>query len=598
MNHAQLLEHFDRISEAPDAISRLRRFILDLAVRGKLVEQDPNDEPACSLLRQVLAVRKTRWEANQISKYSSSHKTITKDWRGKYIAPPHEIGLFNLCETWTWASALEICELVENGSTPPSNEMQQDDGQIPFIKVYNLTKTGFLDFTIKPTFIPRTTHEKLLARSRVLPGDVLMNIVGPPLGKVSVVPAHFPEWNTNQAVVLFRPSIGIISKYLAFCLLSEAVLFWITRTAQKTVGQSNITVSNSRILPIPLPPLAEQHRIVAKVDELMTLCDKLEAAKAEREKNRDRLVSVSLQRLNQPSDNEDIFRDDARFIFDNLPRLTTRPAHIKQLRQTILNLAVRGKLVPQDPNDEPATELLERILVENNRVLKERKTKEYKELLVNPDANNLFCIPKNWRWVSVGEIASEFRYGTSAKCSYETSGEPVLRIPNIKNGRISIEDLKFGLLPAHEVEALRLRLGDILMVRSNGSLELVGRPALVETHAVGYCYAGYLVRVRTSTTHLYAPYLVRALSTSNVRDQIEIPIRTTVGLKNVNASELGRLSIPLPPLAEQRRIVAKVDELMTICDKLEAQLTITEANNRRLLEAVLYEALSPALAEA
>ena len=137
-----------------------------------------------------------------------------------------------------------------------------------------------------------------------------------------------------------------------------------------------------QVFAVPPPsPLAEQHRIVAKVDELMALCDQLEAAKTEREQSRDRLVAASLHRLNPPADTQkptrptaspagDAFRDHARFIFNHLPRLTTRPEHIKQLRQTILNLAVRGKLVPQDPNDEPAAELLKRIQAERQKPLK------------------------------------------------------------------------------------------------------------------------------------------------------------------------------------------------------------------------------------
>jgi type I restriction enzyme, S subunit len=186
-----------------------------------------------------------------------------------------------------------------------------------------------------------------------------------------------------------------------------------------------------------------------------------------------------------------------------------------------------------------------------------------------------------------------FRYGTSVKCSYEHIGEPVLRIPNVDNGRINTSDLKFGALSQHEIDDLKLHAGDILMVRSNGSLDLVGRPALVEAHVFGFYYAGYLVRVRTNANHIAPAYVVLALITSHVRDQIEIPIRTTVGLKNVNATELSRLSFPLPPLAEQHRIVDKVDELMALCDQFEAQLTTTEADSRRLLEAVLHEALNP-----
>ena len=138
---------------------------------------------------------------------------------------------------------------------------------------------------------------------------------------------------------------------------------------QNSGTAQSLTLSELLELPFPLPPLAEQHRIVAKVDELMALCDQLEAAKTEREQSRDRLVAASLHRLNSPADLQnrharpaspaaDAFRDHARFVFNHLPRLTTRPEHIKQLRQTILNLAVRGKLVPQDPNDEPAGDCL------------------------------------------------------------------------------------------------------------------------------------------------------------------------------------------------------------------------------------------------
>jgi type I restriction enzyme S subunit len=322
----------------------------------------------------------------------------------------------------------------------------------------------------------------------------------------------------------------------------------------------------------------------------MALCDQLEAAQAERESRRNKLASASLHRLNNGADRNE-FREHARFHLHHLPRLTTRPENIQQLRQTILNLAVRGKLVPQDPNDEPASELLKGIQTEKVRLVK-GKAKQQKQQGLQTDAAESFTLPESWRWIYLGDIAYGFRYGTSVKCSYERKGEPVLRIPNLVNGRIDIEDLKYGPLSEREANELRLRLGDILMVRSNGSLDLVGRPAIVDAQAVGFCYAGYLVRLRTKPVHLNPRYLLLALNTAHVRDQIEIPIRTTVGLKNVNATELSGLTIPLPPLAEQHRIVAKVDELMVVCDRLETQLTSTQTENRRLLEAVLHDALN------
>ena len=359
-------------------------------------------------------------------------------------------------------------------------------------------------------------------------------------------------------------------------------------------GTTFVAITKKQLVsfPVPLPPLAEQHRIVAKVDELMALCDRLEAAQAERESRRDRLVASSLNRLNNGED-ADAFRDHARFYFNHLPRLTTKREHIQQLRQTILNLAVRGKLVPQDPTEEPAFELLKRLRAEKVRIIKPRQEEDVEQNFLKPGLEEPYDVPGNWIWATLADVTLGFRYGTSMKCSYEPIGVPVLRIPNVSNGRVNIEDLKFGSLPAREVEDLRLQLGDILMVRSNGSLSIVGRPALVEAHAVGFCYAGYLVRVRPSVNHVNPRYLLHMLNAAYVRDQIEIPIRTTVGLKNVNTTELGILTIPLPPLAEQQRIVAKVDELMALCDKLKAQLTTTQTESRRLLEAVLHEALAP-----
>ena len=185
-----------------------------------------------------------------------------KDWREKYKPPSHEEGLFDIPPTWTWASTLEVCDRVENGNTPPPSEMAHGNGEIPYIKVYNLTRKGFLDFSINPTYISRSTHEERLGRSKIFPGDVLMNIVGPPLGKVSIVPDYYPEWNTNQAVVVFRPWASLKSDYLACAFMCDNVLYWITRTAQATAGQFNISVSNCRKLPVPLPPEREQMLMV------------------------------------------------------------------------------------------------------------------------------------------------------------------------------------------------------------------------------------------------------------------------------------------------------------------------------------------------
>ena len=165
----------------------------------------------------------------------------------------------------------------------------------------------------------------------------------------------------------------------------------------RVVGATRSKLNQAKALEIPvmLPPLAEQHRIVAKIDELMALCDRLEAARAEREATRDRLATASLARLKAPDPDPEVFQDHAAFALDNLAPLTTRPDQIKALRQTILNLAVRGKLVPQDPNDEPASELLKRIAAEQARTAKTGKSRKKKASPVET-ANAPFILPMGW----------------------------------------------------------------------------------------------------------------------------------------------------------------------------------------------------------
>jgi type I restriction enzyme S subunit len=320
------------------------------------------------------------------------------------------------------------------------------------------------------------------------------------------------------------------------------------------------------------------------------LCDRLEAARAAREATRDRLAAASLARLNAPD--PETSHADCRFALDALPALTARPDQIKQLRQTILNLAVRGKLVPQDPKDEPAAELLKRIAKKRTgpqAIKKVRRNGETELSILRVDPP----LPMGWRWTNIDEIALSMRYGTSTKCEYAAPGVPVLRIPNVSGGVVSLDDIKFGPLTEGEIRDLALSAGDLLMIRSNGSLEIVGRSAVVTAEAAGMAFAGYLVRLRLSLSNMKPEFIWLALNSTDVRDQIERPIRSAVGLKNVNLTEFGALTIPLPPLAEQHRIVAKVDELMALCDRLEANLTTAAATRRRLLDALLAEALAP-----
>jgi type I restriction enzyme S subunit len=342
---------------------------------------------------------------------------------------------------------------------------------------------------------------------------------------------------------------------------------------------------------VPFPPIAEQQRIGSKVDELMALCDQLAKTRAEQEERRDQLLAAFLHRLNNGAEGPEL-RENARVFLNCLPNVTARPDQLNKIRQIIVSLGLRGHLVPQDPKDASATELLLRIQAANGVLGARRQLGKMASLPLEPIFQPPFAIPNSWQWTTLGTVARGLRYGTSVKCSYELLGAPVLRIPNVKDGRLDIEDLKYGPLSDRESRELQLQLGDILMVRSNGSLDLVGRAALVEEDAIGLCYAGYLVRVRTDPTNLNTRYLVLALNSELVRKQIEGPIRTTVGLKNVNAKELGALIVPIPPLAEQQRIVNRVEELVALCDGIEQQLGRAVVQSQNLAAASIHQALA------
>jgi type I restriction enzyme S subunit len=228
----------------------------------------------------------------------------------------------NLPEDWLMLKADFVCNFITKGTTP-NTKLITPAGEIPFLKVQHIVESK-LDFYSLPCFIPRSVHEDFLQRSKVYPGDVLMNIVGPPLNKVAMVPNDFPEWNINQALAIFRPLEGLDSKYLLYVLSNEGTLEHVLRQTRGVVGQSNISLDQCRNLAIPIPPISEQQEIVRCVEALFKTADALEA------------------------------------------RYLKAKAHVDKLTQSILAKAFRGELVPQDPNAEPASVLLERITSERN----------------------------------------------------------------------------------------------------------------------------------------------------------------------------------------------------------------------------------------
>jgi type I restriction enzyme S subunit len=397
---------------------------------------------------------------------------------------------------------------------------------------------------------------------------------GATIGKVAILaePAV-----TNQAVVACTPCDHLFNRYLFLFLLSQRQRF---HQASEGGAQPNVSKAKVTRCPIPLPPLAEQHRIVAKVDELMALCDRLEAAQAEREARRDRLVSASLARVTEPdSDDATSATFPARFYLDHFARLTTRPEHVKQLRQTILNLAVRGRLVPQDLKDESAKNQLVRLQkARNERTVASSQRKRAAGF--SPDTDDRSNrVPTGWVCAPLADIV-EVRNGRAySKNELLEKGTPVLRVGNLFTSQHwYFSDL--ALEPEKYCDA-----GDLLYAwsASFGPFLWPGPKAIFHYHIWNL--------VPHSRSEVSKEYLHRFLQTETAR------IRSAghgISMLHMTKEKMERVTVPLPPLAEQQRIVAKVDELMVLCDQLEASLTSAATERARLLEALLHEALAPA----
>ena len=278
--------------------------------------------------------------------------------------------------------------------------------------------------------------------------------------------------------------------------------------------------------------------------------------------------------------------------------ITHQQSLLAKLKQAILQEAIQGKLTTDwraaHPDVEPASQLLHRIQAEKARLIAAKKLRPEKPLPKITPAEIPFELPKGWEWCRLGKIFHSLQYGTANKCSYDSSkNTAILRIPNVSTGKLTTDDLKFTNLTRDEKAQYSLRKHDVLMIRSNGSRSLVGAAIHFDEEASNYGYAGYLMRLRFPA-EIWSPFIVATLASRALRDQIEGPLRTTVGINNVNSTEVSSLKIPLPPLAEQAAIVERVEALMTTCRALEAEIEHTRTHAAHLLQAVLKEAFAPA----
>ena len=465
----------------------LKQKILDFAIRGKLVPQDPNDEPASVLLERIRAERE-----KLVAEGKLKRSKTTTDNRHYENVP------FEIPESWEWCK-VEDFSYVASGSTPDKSAFV--DNGIPYLKMYNL-KNQAIDFDYKPQYIKEEVHNGKLQRSRTEVGDLIMNIVGPPLGKLAIIPPSLPQSNFNQAAVLIRPILqkDTLVRYLFYYLSQMSEINSIQ--TRGNAGQKNISLTQCQNIRVPMPPLSEQKRIVAEIERWFTLIDDIESNKQD--------------------------------LLD----------FIKAAKSKILSLAISGKLVPQDPNDQPAIDLLHGI----NPNFKSSDNSHYGN------------IPESWCVIRLGEIYNH----TTGKALKKSNSEGVLReyltTSNVYWNAFDFSEVRSMYFTTAELDKCTVHKGDLLICNGGD----VGRAA-IWTYDYDICIQNHISKLRPKhnglINNIFCSYIFMYLKEKGLLNG------KGVAITSLSAADILSIAIPLPPINEQNRIVLAIQ---TIEESLQA----------------------------
>ena len=548
-------------------IKKLRELILELAVRGKLVPQDPKSEPASVLLEKI----------------TKEKVRLIKEGKIKKEKPLPEVGEdekpFELPAGWEWARIGDVGH--DWGQKKPDNNFT-------YIEVSGIDN---LVGIVKSANELAAAEAPSRARKIVKVGTVIYSTVRPYLQNTCVIDQEYsPEPIASTAFAIFHPLQKMPGKFFTLYLRSPVFVNYV-ETVQTGIAYPAINDKQFFGGLVPIPPLAEQHRIVTKVNELMALCDQLEQQQTDSNATHQTLVETLLATLTNAADQRECAEAWQR-IANHFDTLFTTEQSIDHLKQTILQLAVMGKLVPQGPNDEPASILLKKIAKEKTRLIKEGKIKKQKPLPEIREVEKPFELPVGWAWVRIGDATIFTEYGMSEKTFDGIKGISVLKMGDIQDGKVILGGQKLVPENAVGLPSLYLKKWDLLYNRTN-SAELVGKTGIYVGPDDAYTFASYLVRIRCSEKCVHPMYLNLTMNTSSFRaTQIEPHLKQQCGQANVNATTMRNMIVPVPPLAEQHRIVKKVDELMALCDITKARLKDAQSTQTQMAEAIVEQAVT------
>ncbi|OEF25673.1 restriction endonuclease subunit S [Vibrio rumoiensis] len=541
-------------------IKKLRELILELAVRGKLVPQDPSDEPASVLLAELTEI-KNELIKKKVLKKSKKQPPITDD--EKRIDIP---------KGWIWSRLEDVYDVRDGTHDSPKPQFEG----YPLVTSKNLS-SGSLDLSdIK--FISKEDHLKIIERSKVDVHDILFAMIGS-IGNPVIVDTDIEFSIKNVGLFKYYNLDKSCPKFLVYFLHYAAEIF----KKQSSGGvQPFVSLGKLRSFTIAFPPLPEQHRIVAKVDELMALCDQLEQQTESQIEAQQTLVSVLLETLTTAKNHNELMQNWQR-LSEHFDTLFTTEQSIDQLKQTILQLAVMGRLVPQDPTDEPASKLLERIAVEKAQLIADKKIKKQKALPPISDDEKPFELPDGWEWCKFGNITI-CRLGKMLDQSKNIGIErPYLRNTNVQWNRFDLGDIKLMKIEDHERNEFRVLVGDLLICEGGEP----GRCAIWKDKSQEIYFQKALHRART-LGNCSPEYLQLCLTIDAAIGTLD-KYFTGATIKHFVGAKLNNYIHPLPPLQEQHRIVTKVDELMAICDQLKAKLNQSQQTQLHLTDAIVEQ---------
>nr|WP_319553622.1 restriction endonuclease subunit S [uncultured Vibrio sp.] len=552
-------------------VKKLRELILELAVRGKLVPQDPNDEPASLLLERIAAEKAQLVKDKKIKKPKKLPKIKKEE------AP------FKLPKGWSFSRLEDLCELITKGSSPKWQGVSYTENpeDVLFVTSENV---GAFELLLENRKYVEKKFNDIEPRSILRKEDFLMNIVGASIGRTALYDIDDLA-NINQAVCLIRSFPQQVSTRFFLTFFNSLTCVSYMYDKQVENARPNLSMGNISKFVIPVPPIHEQHRIVAKVDELMALCDQLEQQTEASIEAHQVLVTTLLDTLTNSADADELMQNWAR-ISEHFDTLFSTEECIDQLKQTILQLAVMGKLVPQDPSDEPAAELLKRIADEKAQLVKDKKIKKQKALPPISEDEKPFELPNGWEWCrlpDLGELArgkSKHRPRNDPKL-YENGNIPLVQTGDVAraNGTILTYTAKYNEFGLAQSQLWPKGTLCITIAANIADTATLGFDACFPDSVVGY--TPYDKEIPT----VYFDYFIKTAKENLER------FAPSTAQKNINLEILSNVLVPCPPMQQFPRIVEKVNLLLGICDELKERLKESQMSQLQLTDAIVEQAV-------